>query len=462
LTKSHGYRAGGAIRVLHIDESPEQLNYVKRILEEIEESLKIETIASPDEIPSMLRDGTFDAVLANYGVFERKGIEFEERVRRIKDIPFIVYPGLGKVAVRDANPEGAEARYETDPRHFRALADRLIEAVKKDREIRQQEISLKVFEALTRGSDLQSTLWEILRIVQEALDTEAVGIRLQEGDDYPYFVFDGFHDEHILLENELCVTDLEGQITRDGVGNPILDCMCGNILRGRFDPSKPFFTEGGSFWTNSITELFASTAVEFRFAKTRISCQAKGFESMALIPIRDDSEVLGLLQLNDHRPDCFTPETIRFLEEMGKNIGETLGAINRRKEALEELELYRRALKSAPTPTLLVDPDDLAILDASDSAVRWVGIPRERLLETTCHEALAGHASICDGHGEVCPMMEMLERRRLNSTAVNPRRGEDGDVCLVEESVSPIRGRDGSIDFALISFRVCEREKSPG
>ena len=462
MTKSQRNSGGDTIKVLHLDEDPERLNYVKRFLEKMEESLKIESIASPDEIPSMILNGMFDAILTNYRMLERKGIEFEEKVRRIKDIPFIVYPGTGKEAVMDANLRGAEAQHETDQRHFRILADRLVEAVKKDREIRQQEVSLKVFEALTWGSDLQSTLEEILRIVQEDMGINAVGIRLQEGDDFPYYVFDGFHDEHILLESRLCVTDLEGQLMRDDVGNPVLDCMCGNILRGRFDPSKPFFTEGGSFWTNSTTELFASTAVEDRLVKTRISCQAKGFESMALIPIRDNGEVLGLLQLNDHRPDCFTPETIRFLEEMGKKIGETLGAINRRKEALEELELYRRALKSAPTPTLLVDPDDLAILDVSDSAVRWVGIPRERLPETTCHEALAGHASICDDHGEVCPMMEMLERRSLNSTAVNPRRGEDGNVCLVEESVSPIRGQDGSIDFALINFRVNERRKSPG
>ena len=318
MTKSQRGIGGDAIKVLHINEDPVQLDSVKRFLEEREECLEIESIASPDEIPSMILNGMFDAILTNYRMLERKGIEFEERVRRIKDIPFIVYPGTGKEAVMDANLQGAKAQHETDQRHFRILADRLVEAVKKDREIRQQEVSLKVFEALTWGSDLQSTLEEILRIVQEDMGINAVGIRLQEGDDFPYYVFDGFHDEHILLENRLCVTDLEGQLMRDDVGNPVLDCMCGNILRGRFDPSKPFFTEGGSFWTNSTTELFASTAVEDRLVKTRISCQAKGFESMALIPIRDNGEVLGLLQLNDHRPDCFTPETIRFLEEMGK------------------------------------------------------------------------------------------------------------------------------------------------
>jgi PAS domain-containing protein len=428
----------------------------------MEECLKIESIASPDDIPSMLLNGTFDAILANYGMMERNGIEFEERVRRIQDIPFIMYLATGKEAVADTSLRAAEAQHETDRRHFRILADRLVEAVKKASEIRYQKVSLKAFETMARGSDLQSTLGEILRIVHEALGTEAVGIRLQEGDGYPYFVFYGFHDEHILMENELCATDLEGQMMRDDVGNPVLDCMCGNILRGRFNPSKPFFTVGGSFWTNSTTELLASTTDEDGLVRTRDTCQGEGYESVALIPIRDDDETIGLLQLNDRRSGYFNQETIGFLEGLGKIIGDGLGRDSRRWEALEELELYRETLRSAPIPSLVIDPDDLVILDASYSAVQWVGVPRERLLETTCHGSLAGHDSVCDGYGEACPIVEMLERRGLNSSAVNTRRGDDGEIRLIEESVSPIRSLDGSIERALLTFRELKMRSLPG
>ena len=422
------------------------MDCVKRFLEEIEECLKIESIASPDEIPSMLLNGTFDAILANYRMLERKGIEFEERIRRIKDIPFIVYPGPGKEAVMDAKLRGAEAQHETDQRHFRILADRLVEAVKREREIRCQEVSLKVSEALTRGSDLQSILGEVLRIVREAVDTEAVGIRLQEGEDYPYYVFDGFHDEHILVENELCVTDPEGQLMRDDVGNPVLDCMCGNILRGRFDPSKPFFTEGGSFWTNSTT-------VEDRLIWTRNTCKGEGYESVALIPIRDDGETVGLLQMNDRRPGCFNVETIGFLEGLGKIIGDSLGRDNRGREALEELELYRETLRSAPIPSLVIDPDDMSILGASYSAAQMTGIPLEELHRIPCYEALKGYESVCEDYGEECPLMQMLERRGQTSTTVNPRTGRGGEGGFIEESASPIRGPDGVIEFVYLMVR---------
>jgi len=450
LIESQRSGGEGAIRVLHIDENPEQLNYVKRILEEMEESLEIESIASPEEIPSMLLNGTFDAILADYRIFDRKGIEFEERIRRIKDIPFIVYPGTGKEAVRGANLRGAEAQREAAPRHFRIIADRLVEAVKKNREIRYHKVSLKVFEALTWGSDLQSSLVEILRIVREDMGINAMGIRLQEGDDYPYYVFEGFHDKHILLENELCATDLDGRLMRDDGGNPVLDCMCGNIIRGRFDPSMPFFTEGGSFWTNSVTELLASTIIEDRLIKTRISCQAKGFESMALIPIRDDGETIGLLQMNDRRPGCFDEEAIRFLEGLGKIIGDSLGRVSRGREALEELEFIRETFRSAPIPSLVVDPDDMSILCASYSAAHMTDIPLEELLGTPCYEALKGYQSVCEDYGEECPLMQMLERRGRTSTTVNPLTGGER---FIEASASPIRGPDGAIEFVYLTVR---------
>jgi GAF domain-containing protein len=242
---------------------------------------------------------------------------------------------------------------------------------------RQSEITLKILRILNRHGDLREALGEILRIVQGHLDIEAVGIRLQEGDDYPYFAFDGFQDEHILLENSLCAFDLEGQLLRDDWGNPALDCMCGNILHGRFDPGKPFFTEGGSFWTNSTTNLLASTSVEDRMAKTRDTCNAEGYESVALIPIRDGGATLGLIQLNDTRTGAFDEETIDFLEGLGRIIGVVLSKIYKEREVLESLERHMSVFNSVPYPTFIVDPDDFTIIEANEVALRARRGPRE-------------------------------------------------------------------------------------
>ena len=52
--------------------------------------------------------------------------------------------------------------------------------------------------------------------------------------------------------------------------------MCGNVICGRFDPSKPFFTAQGSFWTNCTTELLASTTEADRQGRTRNHCNGQG------------------------------------------------------------------------------------------------------------------------------------------------------------------------------------------
>ena len=111
---------------------------------------------------------------------------------------------------------------------------------------------------------------------------EAIGIRLSEGDDFPYFETRGFPPEFVLAENHLCEVDSQGELLRDSQGNPVLGCMCGNMIRGRFDPAKPFFTAGGSFWTNSTTALLAGTTEADRQARTRNRCNGEGYESVAL------------------------------------------------------------------------------------------------------------------------------------------------------------------------------------
>ena len=74
-----------------------------------------------------------------------------------------------------------------------------------------------------------------------------MGIRLREEHDYPYYETRGFPKEFVLLENRLCACDKDGRPILDSAGNPILDCMCGNVICGRFDPSKPFFTKAREF-----------------------------------------------------------------------------------------------------------------------------------------------------------------------------------------------------------------------
>ena len=92
--------------------------------------------------------------------------------------------------------------------------------------------------------------------------------------------------------------------------------MCGNVICGHFDPAKPFFTARGSFWTNSTTELLASTTAADRQTRMRSRCNGERYESVALIALSVGDERLGLLQLNDRRKGLFSSESISLWERL--------------------------------------------------------------------------------------------------------------------------------------------------
>ena len=164
-------------------------------------------------------------------------------------------------------------------------------------------------------------LTDILEEVCSLSGCQSVAIRLHNNGDYPYIVHDGFPDFFILKENSICARDDENNLILDEDGKPLLECMCGNVLKGRFDPKHPYFTEKGSFWTNNTTQLLETTTEKDLLVRTRNMCNHSGYESVALIPMRSGSITLGLIQINDPRENMFTLEAIENYEAIAECVG---------------------------------------------------------------------------------------------------------------------------------------------
>jgi len=211
--------------------------------------------------------------------------------------------------------------YSPRREHFVAVFD--VITARKQAE-KERETTIGLLHLLNAGNNTRGLIQSVLLFLQDWSGCEAVGIRLRDGNDYPYYETRGFPPQFVEAENTLCIKDLRGQFLRDDVGNPVLECMCGNILCGRFDPSKPFFTAQGSFWTNCTTELLAGTTEADRQGLTRNRCNGEGYESVALIPLRAAGATFGLLQMNDRKRGRFTPEIIALAERLGDSLGNGL------------------------------------------------------------------------------------------------------------------------------------------
>ncbi|MCD4786229.1 MAG: PAS domain S-box protein [Candidatus Eremiobacteraeota bacterium] len=257
------------------------------------------------------------------------------------------------------------------------LQDEILE--RKNAEQRQ-EFTMDVLKRLNMSGSQRDVIGDILMLVKKITGIEAISIRLKQGEDYPYYTTVGFPPEFIEAENFLCARDLEGQILRDDLGNPILECMCGNILKGRTDPKLPFFTEGGSFWSSNTTKLLASTTEEDRQARTRNRCNSEGYESVALIPLRSRNEIIGLLQLNDKRTDQYELEIVKFFEGIGASIGIALDRI-KSLNVLEASERKFRMLFDNAADAIFIHNLDGKFIEVNNVACERLGYSREELLK---------------------------------------------------------------------------------
>jgi PAS domain S-box-containing protein len=221
----------------------------------------------------------------------------------------------------------------------------------------RQELAGRILERLNQKSERLDLIHDVIKLIKGSTRFDAVGIRLREGEDFPYFEVNGFSDDFVKSENYLCARNERGEQVFDEKGHPVLACMCGSVIIGRADPALPFFTEGGSFWTNSTTDLLTTTPPEALQVPTRNRCNEAGYESVALFPLRCGDEIVGLLQLNDSRPGRFTPETISFFEEVGTSIGIALARVR----AEEQVENIAKFPSENPYPVLRIAKDSTVL-----------------------------------------------------------------------------------------------------
>ncbi len=198
-----------------------------------------------------------------------------------------------------------------------------------------QEMGREVLQILNELGPLKDLMQRVLVAMQTHTGFAAVGIRLQDGDDFPYFAQTGFPEDFLLTENTLVARDAKGVVCRDKDGNVRLACTCGLVIMGQTDPANPLFTQGGSFWTNDPFSSHDFPADQDPRLHPRNQCMHQGYTSFALVPIRTKDQIVGLLQLSDHREGCFSLVAIEQLEGIAAHIGEML----MRKQAEEQVRV---------------------------------------------------------------------------------------------------------------------------
>ena len=274
----------------------------------------------------------------------------------------------------------------------------VLDVTQRDIMTSEQEATIKLLGLINATNHLHGLIKAVTVYLRDWSGCEAVGVRLRDGEDFPYFETRGFDDGFVLAESKLCTMDERGQLVCDDDGKPCLECMCGNVISGRFDPAKPFFTEHGSFWTNSTTELLAGTTETDRMARTRNRCNTAGYESVALVPLRMAEGAIGLLQFNDKREGCFTPGKLLLLERLADNLAIGLAQRQAQMALRESEERYKSLFENMQNGFALHEmvfdeagtPIDYIFLDVNEAFEKQTNLEREDLIGRKITEALPG------------------------------------------------------------------------
>jgi response regulator RpfG family c-di-GMP phosphodiesterase len=297
-----------------------------------------------------LKTNSIDIVLLDLGLKDSQGIDTLQSLSTYAaKLPVIVMTGLDdEITAVMALQQGAQDYLIKGQVEGATLWRCLRYAIERKRSQRQNELSLKILETLNKPGDQRDIVREILLLIKDFSGVAAAGMRIKQGDDYPYYEAEGFVPGHIEAENYLCERDENGKTVLNSRKKPVLGGLCGRVIYSRFDPERPFFTRAGSFWTNNMSDLWTSLPEKDRPSRARNRCSMEGYESVALIPLKAEGGNIGLLHLCDQNRGQFTADFIEFIEGVGHSIASILA----RKAAEHDLKVSYGLLQNSLRKTI--------------------------------------------------------------------------------------------------------------
>jgi len=343
------------IRILIVEDSEDDAELTRMELDNGNFAHTSKWVTSRDEFLKGLEEYAPDIILCDYKMPTLGAPDALEIVKkRFPQIPFIVVSGtIGEDTAVEMLRSGAVDYIMKDRlvRLVPAIKRALDEARWRTERIQSetyQALDWEVLQVLNRPEDLHHSIPRVFDLLKTRIGLDAVGMRLQEGEDFPYFIQEGFPKDFLLTENTLVERGAGGGVCRDSSGHVRLECTCGLVISGKTDLSHPFFTRGGSFWTNDSFSILDLPPDQDPRLHPRNQCIHQGYASVALVPIRTRDQIVGLLQFNDRKKGRFSLASVERLENIAAHIGEMLIRKQAEDKFLESHALLSSLTERAP------------------------------------------------------------------------------------------------------------------
>ena len=98
-----------------------------------------------------------------------------------------------------------------DSGKLRSILSLVLDVTKRKRDEEERRMAEEFLRLANESRGKEDLVRAAVTFFQEKSGCEAVGIRLKEGDDYPYYETRGFPQEFVLMEDRLCAETARGR-----------------------------------------------------------------------------------------------------------------------------------------------------------------------------------------------------------------------------------------------------------
>ena len=373
--------------ILLIEDNLGDIRLIKELLKEINSFhyplIIAETLKEGCEL---IKKNNFILILLDLNLPDSKGKStYDTLIKFTQHTPVVLVSGIDDLLLSvELIREGAQDFISKSSLSSLVLEKSITYSIERKIAEELQFLSNEVLIVLNSDNSLKEILGSVIRLIQQNTHFSAVGIRLKAGEDYPYFTQNGFPENFLITENSLTVKNSTGDICLDIEGKAKLECICGLVISGE---KSPFIGASGSFWTNNSFPVFDLPNEEDPRTNMKNICVLFGYGSVALIPIRSNGEIVGLLQLNERRINVFNKDLIGFFEGICSSIG-TLLLRKQAEELIKESKDYLHKIINSVASPIFVKDDKHKFCLVNEALCTLLCLPLENIIGTTGYEFL--------------------------------------------------------------------------